>query len=591
MSQVEQVKEASDIVTIIGERISLQRAGSQYRALCPFHSERSPSFFVSETMQRFKCFGCGESGDVYEFLQKYEGMSFGESLRYLADRAGIKLEAYQDSQEDQEKVQILAALELAAAYFHYLLTKHKAGEVARQYAKGRKITGSSIKLFRLGYSLPAWDGLCTYLMKKKGYKEEVIIKAGLAIKGRGGRLYDRFRDRLMFPLTNNRGQVVGFAGRLLQKDVKEAKYINSPETLVYHKSQNLFGLSQLRQMIRQKNQVVVVEGELDCISSAQAGVDNVVAIKGSAFTTDHARLLSRLVGQVLLSLDADDAGVEATKKAIKALSGYQLELRVIVLPEGKDPDELCATKPQVWRQAVGRSISAYEFLIRTSLAHHNIKESAGRTQVIRELTPVFATLTSSVEKQFYLERLAQSLQTKPELVARDLKLYHQGLIPATPTQTTTPTLPPKITKLMQLERSLLYLLLTAKDSDLTRFKLTDGLVAHAPLLRKYWSTLTAVHFNHKQALAQLDKTDQAIIGEIFFNPDLAESYGETDYLEVFKGLCQQLAEENIKMEKQQIARELNTIGAKSERTPQDSARENQLMTRLAQLTAKQKIST
>ncbi len=593
MSQVQQVKDASDIVAIIGERIGLTRAGSQYRALCPFHSERSPSFFVSESMQRYKCFGCGESGDVFEFLQKYEGMSFGESLRFLADKSGIVLKEYEDNQQDKLRNQLLVVLELAAAYYHYLLTKHKAGQTAQKYLKNRGVKPSSIKLFRLGCSLPAWDGLTVYLTKKKGYSPDLLIQAGLAIKGRGGQIYDRFRDRVMFPLTNARGQVVGFSGRTLLKDVKEAKYINSPETALYHKSQLLFGLSQLRQLIRQKNQVVVVEGELDVISSVQAGINQVVAIKGSALTSDHARLLARLVNQVLLALDSDSAGVEATKKAIKALTGYATELRVIVLPQGKDPDELCQTDPAGWRQSIDNSISAYEFLIKTALATHNIKESAGRTRVLRELAPIFASIESSVERQFYLERLAQALNARPELVARDLNLYQKGVGVSGSTPQSTElaeSQAKKVNRLVQLERSLLYILVTASSDDLAQFKFDATQFKSAKLLVAYWQAMIKYHFDQKLALSKLSVQDQQTISDIYFDQNLAESYAQVDRMDVFVTLLTQLKTELVKAEKQQIAQELKTLATIVDKTDADEQKEQSLLAKLAQLSVEQKIN-
>lgn len=239
MSQIQAVKDATDIVEIIGSKLQLQRSGSYFRSVCPFHSEKSPSFFVSESMQRYKCFGCGESGDVYTFLEKYEGMTFHEALQFLADKAGIKLDSYRPSQEDDERKQILEALDLAKEYYHYLLTQHKIGELARDYLKTRGSNSQSIKIFQLGFAANSWDGLVKYLHHKKKYSHEILLKAGL-ILNKGGRYYDRFRNRIIFPLKNHRGQVVGFSGRTLDKDPKSAKYINSPETLLYHKKEMLY---------------------------------------------------------------------------------------------------------------------------------------------------------------------------------------------------------------------------------------------------------------------------------------------------------------------------------------------------------------
>ena len=307
MSQVREVKDANDILAVIGEKLSLQKAGTYYKGLCPFHNEKTPSFFVSEQFQRFQCFGCGAGGDVFEFLMKYDSISFYEALQALAGRAGITLKHEFKTEEDQQREQLLSCLDLAKEYYHYLLTQHQVGQPARDYLKNRGVTAQSIKLFSLGYALPKWDGLIQYLHHKKKYPLEILSKAGLIASHRTGRFYDRFRGRLIFPLRNHRGQVVGFSGRLLDAQAKEAKYINSPETLLYHKSKMLYGFSELHRQLVTAGDAVVVEGEFDEISSTQAEVNNVVAIKGSAFTPDHAQLLKRLVSGVILALDADAA--------------------------------------------------------------------------------------------------------------------------------------------------------------------------------------------------------------------------------------------------------------------------------------------
>ncbi|HPR14166.1 MAG TPA: DNA primase, partial [Candidatus Woesebacteria bacterium] len=301
MSQIQEVKDANNIVEIVGEKIDLRPSGSSFKARCPFHSEKTPSFFVHPEMQRYRCFGCGATGDVLDFLQNYDGMTFYEALKYLADRASITLKDFNRTSEDEEREQLLGILNLAKEYYHYLLTQHEAGKPALAYLKERGTNSQSIKLFNLGYSLSSWDGLIKYLHQKKKYPLELIAKTGLIIKGKGDRYYDRFRGRVMFPLKNHRGQVVGFSGRLLTAQAKEAKYINSPETSLYHKSKLLYGYSELFREIRKANKVVVVEGEFDVISSAQAHVNNVVAIKGSALTADQVDLLARVSDSVILA--------------------------------------------------------------------------------------------------------------------------------------------------------------------------------------------------------------------------------------------------------------------------------------------------
>jgi len=432
MSQIREIKDANNIVEIIAERIKLEPSGINFKACCPFHNEKTPSFFVHPGMQRYRCFGCGASGDVLDFLQNYEGVTFYEALKILADRAGIEVKEFQKSQEDEERDKLLEILNLAKEYYHYLLTDHKAGQAGRDYLKDRGTTAESIKLFQLGYSIDSWDSLINYLHKKKKYNLDLIAKTGLIIKGRGGRYYDRFRGRLIFPLKNHRGQVVGFSGRILQKDAKEAKYINSPETLLYHKSKMLYGYSELFREIKKKEKVIVVEGEFDMISSTQAHVNNVVAIKGSALTEDQVALLSRVTKTIVLSLDADSAGIKASKRAIEIVKDKDLDLRVIDLKhldfiskedETKDPDDLARENPKLWRRAVDEAVSAYQFLLDTALDSYDSSSPDGKRKIINELAPMMRSIPHAVEKEFYLQKLSEALNVKQSLLKEDIEKF------------------------------------------------------------------------------------------------------------------------------------------------------------------------
>lgn len=491
MSQIQQVKEATDIVEVIGQRVELKRAGAYYKGLCPFHSEKSPSFFVNESMQRFKCFGCGKGGDAFEFLQQYDNMTFYESLEFLADKAGIKLERELRSRDDEERQQLLAILDLTREYYHYLLTQHKAGAPARTYLKERGTTAESIKVFQLGYALPQWDGLIAYLHRKKKYSLDLLLKAGLVIKGRGGRYYDRFRGRVMFPLRNPRGQVVGFSGRTLptadDQTKQEAKYINSPETLLYHKSKLLFGYSELHQQIRAKQEVIVVEGEFDVITSTQAHVNNIVAIKGSALTSDHALLLKRTVERVLLALDTDSAGIEATKRSLQVLKPYDVELRVLTIPEGKDPDDVARNNPKLWRETVERSVSAYEFLIRASLASHKASTVSGRRKIIQELAPDLWSIESKVEREYYSKRLAKTLGVEVAVLRQDLEHFAQKRQATEPTRQPSAEQaepPAPLTRKQQLERYLTFLILRSQPDRVLEYLSTlRPLPVELPMLR------------------------------------------------------------------------------------------------------------
>lgn len=442
MSQVKQIKEAVSIVDIIGQRLDLKSSGSNYRALCPFHNEKTPSFFVNEQFQRYRCFGCGASGDVFNFLEAYEGMTFVEALEYLANQAGIKLDRYHKSSQDEERERLLEILNLAADYYHYLLTKHRVGQRARDYLTHRKIHQDSIKLFKLAYAANNWDGLLNFLHHKKKYSKEDILKTGLIIRNKSGRFYDRFRGRIMFPLKNHRGQVVGFSGRVLEKNVKEAKYINTPETLLYHKSKMLYGFSEHFAQIKKQKQVIVCEGEFDVIASSQNHVDHIVAIKGSALTTEQIKLFERAAKKVLLCLDTDQAGITASKRAIGLMRDSSLELRIIdvnhgaklyaapaglskaeqkKLPRFKDAGELIESYPKLWREVVKHSESIYEFLIRISTASNDPAAIEGKRAILEDLAEVLMAIPHAVEQDFYIKKIAKILDVKPEFVRADLQ--------------------------------------------------------------------------------------------------------------------------------------------------------------------------
>lgn len=608
-SQIRQVKEATDIVAVIGERVSLQRSGANFRGLCPFHSEKSPSFFVSEQMQRYKCFGCGETGDVFTFLEKYEGMSFYEALQLLATQAGVTLEKHIKTQDDDKREQLLKALNLAKEYYHFLLTKHKVGDKARQYLKTRGTTQQSIKLFQLGFSLNSWDGIINYLHKKKKFPLEILVDAGLVIKGKNNRYYDRFRDRVMFPLTNHRGQVVGFSGRLLGstadgKQVKEAKYINSPETILYHKSELLFGLSQLYQFVRKERQVVVVEGEFDAISSSQAGVNNVVAIKGSALTEEHAKLLKRTVDTVILALDADSAGASATKKAIQTLRPTQIELRVISVPEGKDPDDLARTQPKAWREAVKNSVSAYEFLINMAVGLHDPSKPEGKRAIMQELSPVLNTIDHAVELEHYVKELSQILNVQPDIVRKDLEKSRQqqafgqttSSVPKAPVgQKTDNAKLDKLSRQERLEKFALFLLLQSNSSDFYKRSqdlseismVTTGanqVVAEIIKLGKAKKTISLKTLQEK-----LPDDLQQKIFSWYAQEQFVENVNQLDFKAEWSRTLKDLKSESFKTRRRDIANRLTALDRKLKKTDAELTEQDALLKELAVLNASARV--
>lgn len=419
MDQLDEIKSKIDIVSLISEYFPLKRAGRNYKAVCPFHGEKTPSFMVSPERQIFKCFGCGVGGDIFGFLMRMEGMEFGEALRALAKRAGVKLARYQPTKQEEEKERFYQLNHLASEFYHYLLTSHPVGKKALEYLKERQISLESIKLFKIGCAPANPNALFKFLNMKKNFRPEELYRAGLISQSREG-YYDFFRDRIVFPLRDHRGNFVGFAGRTIgvwdEKTSFGPKYLNTPETPVYQKGNLLYGLETTRQEIKAKNQAIIVEGELDLISSYQAGILNVVAIKGSALTEFQAKLLKRFTDNLALSLDMDLAGDKATWRGIEIADKEGLNVRVVRLPDGKDPDELARKNPKSLREAIEEAIPAYDFFLDSTLSKFDPQTSEGKRKIGQEVLPVLSRISDDLVKSHYVQKLASKLDLPMEAV-------------------------------------------------------------------------------------------------------------------------------------------------------------------------------
>ena len=423
MDQVEEIKRKVNIVSVVSEYVTLKNTGRNHKGLCPFHGEKTPSFMVNEELQIYKCFGCGVGGDVIKFLMEVEGLEFVEALEKLAKRAGVKLQRIGNNGQNDEKRRMLEIHSLAAEYYHYLLTEHKIGEVARKYLLNRGLGEKVWKTFKLGFSLPTWEGLSKFLVSKKGYGEKELVDAGLGIRGSKGGIYDRFRGRIMFPLQDSGEKVVGFSGRVIPEfaNDNEPKYINSPETLIYHKSQMLFGLSQARQAIREKKRVVVVEGELDMISSFVAGVTETVAIKGSALTEEMVERLARLCNLVILALDADEAGEEALRKSVEILENRGLDVKVVYWSGSKDPDEIAKRNPVLWRRLVEKTISVYEWIMKKAFDKWGMETPENVKNIVKMTVPYLSKIENRVVAEVWVKRLAKKLEVSKDRVWEEVE--------------------------------------------------------------------------------------------------------------------------------------------------------------------------
>lgn len=422
--QIEEIKRRIDIVQFISEFIPLKKSGRNFKALCPFHSETVPSFIVSPERQIWHCFGaCNEGGDIFKFLMKIENISFGEALKELAKRAGIKLISYQPTDEEKRKQLLYEINHLAAEFYHYLLLHHKAGKPALDYVFGRGIKRESLETFFLGYAPNMWDGVQRFLVGKRSYPIDLLEKTGLVIRGERGRYYDRFRHRLIFPLRDHRGNICGFAGRVIVPEVQEAKYINTPETEIYHKSDLLYGLYENKEEIKKNERVILVEGELDMISSWQVGIKNVVAIKGSALSFRQVQLLSRYTKNLTFALDADIAGDQAARRGIEIADSLGMNMRVVKIEGGKDPDEVAQKNPEKWKELVNKAIPVYDYFIESAFLRFKGETPEEKKQIGEELVPILAKISDKIVQGHYFRLLAERLDVEEEAIAAEVAKY------------------------------------------------------------------------------------------------------------------------------------------------------------------------
>jgi len=416
MNEVEQVKQKVDIVDLLGEYLELKRAGRNFKALCPFHSEKSPSFMISPERQTWHCFGCGKGGDIFTFLEEYEKMDFYESLKMLADRVGVKLtKTVYKTEQEEKRAKILALNSLAAQLYSFLLLEHPVGEKARTYlTEKRQIPLPLIKKFNIGYAPDSYTTLISYLSKKKKYPVQDLIDAGLATMGRSD-AFDFFRERIMFPIMDSRGNIIAFSGRALT-DEQMPKYINTRDTLVYKKSDSVFGIYFAKEAIRKEEKVILVEGEFDVISAFKEGIQNIVAIKGTALTEGQISLLKRYAQKIMFCFDTDPAGTAAQKRSIALIEKEGILTSVIIPPEGKDPDELLRENPALFKTAVKKSINIYDFIIDSALKSFDPKTSEGKRQVLENTLSFLAPIQNEVIKEHYQKKLAENIDTSLESI-------------------------------------------------------------------------------------------------------------------------------------------------------------------------------
>lgn len=439
MSVVDEVKNRLDIVEVISSYVPLQKSGRNYKALCPFHSEKTPSFVVFPESQRWHCFGaCGEGGDIFTFVMKQEGWDFRTALEELARQAGVELRPRTpaQAQAEEESDRLRELLDTAAQYYHHFLRHAPEAEAARSYIAQRGLSNETVERFLLGYSPPGWERTRAY-MTEQGAAVEELVKAGLLVQRENNQgAYDRFRDRLMIPIRDARGRVIGFGARTLDPD-GVPKYINSPQTPLFDKSRTLYGLDLARQAIRREDRAVIVEGYMDVMQAHQAGFEHIVAQMGTALTEPQLRQLQRYSQRLVLALDPDAAGIQATLRGVavarealeqewepvfdpRGLVGYEArlgaEIRVLRLPRGQDPDDLIREDAERWAKLVEESLPVVEFYLELLLEEQDRDDAKVKAHVTDTLLPILRAVANPVEREGYVQKIARALRVDARAV-------------------------------------------------------------------------------------------------------------------------------------------------------------------------------
>ncbi len=566
---VEEIKAKVDIVEIVSHYVKLKRTGANYKGLCPFHQEKTPSFFVSPERQFFKCFGCGESGDVISFLMKIEGWSFYQTLKYLAKLAGVKLQKVTLDDDSRFKEQLYQLNRLAARFYHYLLLKHQWGEVGRRYLQERKINSQTVKTFYLGVAPAGWRTLTNFLKQKK-QNLDLAVKAGLIIKSEKG-YYDRFRDRLIFPLFNILGEIVGFGGRRLHPNEEVPKYINSPETPIYNKSRHLFGLYQAKEAIRQKKEAIITEGEFDVLSSFQSGVQNIVAVKGSALTEEHLKILRRYADQVIFSFDNDPAGIKATQKSFVMAENQGLKNKVIILKQGKDIDEVVKSSPQEWLSLINQASYSFNFLLEHWKGEIKKDDPYSKNEIVKKVLELINQIKNPLLQEEYLQATAKALDVDEEILRRLKDQTDQGRPKQFKPETKTQTQP---NYLDELEGILLSLLIKGVEKELLSQKLTKECFTHYGY-RQLFILLKENNFDSQSCQASLKPELLNLYNELYLNPTAEKINSlpaEKRKKEVQK-LIQRLLQNHLKTKIETLKKEI----AEMEKRGEDISEKNKIL--------------
>lgn len=418
----DEIKARLDIVEVIRQYLPLKAAGTNFTGRCPFHNEKTPSFTVSPTKQVWHCFGCGKGGDLFSFIMDIEKLTFPEALRLLAPRAGVVLKRESGPLASQRN-RVLDVLDQAARYYHSLLLTQPAGEPARTYLAKRGLKLETLKEWQIGYAPDSWDDVILYLKTKK-FSDEDILLAGLsARKVETGRFYNRFRGRVMFPLREVNGNIVGFTARILPQfegQDKQGKYVNSPQSIVYDKSKLVFGLDRAKQAIRDMGIAILVEGQMDCITAHEAGFTSTIASSGTALTSEQVKLLQRYTNKIALAYDMDSAGRLAAERASEQTLAAEMETLMITLPEGKDPDECIRVNPEGWKNAIAEAKPIMEYFVEEIITPLDLATVSDKRLALKKLLPHLQKIANTIERDFWVKKISQIIDIDEVSVRKEV---------------------------------------------------------------------------------------------------------------------------------------------------------------------------
>ncbi|MFC1663896.1 DNA primase [Patescibacteria group bacterium] len=549
-SPIDEIKNRLDIVEVIQNYIKLQKVGANYRALCPFHSEKKPSFFISPARQIWHCFGgCSEGGDIFKFVMKIEGVEFGDALRILAQKAGVELRPV-SPQLKTERQRLYEISEWACCFFEKQLDASLVGKEAKKYLLSRGIKEESIKKWRIGYSPDTWQGLSDFLLTK-GYERKEISRAGLATKTeKGNQLGDRFRGRIIFPIFDLNSQVIGFGGRVFgKKGEKEiAKYLNTPNTLIYDKSRVLYGLNNAKVAMRKQNQCILVEGYIDLIMVFQSGYENVAATSGTSLTPFQLKILKRYSDNLLTAFDMDAPGSQATKRGVDLAQAQGFNIKVVTMSKDSDPADIISKNPKEWEKLVKNAKSIVEFYFEIAFSRFDSKTPEEKKEISKIVLPAIKRIPNKIEQSHWTQNLAKKLEVKEESIEEELKKVKlegfsdaYGLDPEELGQ-----LPPKSRKEL-LEERLVVLLLISKSSENLKLITEKELVNFFPKMKEILAFV-------KKNLTQGLKFD---VKEL--SSDLASFF---NYL-YLKSEIEEIEEKDIVPEIQCCLREINSLEIKN----------------------------